>query len=133
MRYSQWIGIAAAITLMASGFLHWAWYPDLQQYFTGFYSEKNLYGKPGKVFIFFAAIAIIFYLLPKIWAKRWNILVCALTLAYAIKSFIGFSGCYRGICPQRQVGIWIMLSSAAIMMLAALLPDMKVEKKGSDK
>lgn len=128
MKNSQLIGVGAAILLMVSGFLNWTWYPDIHKSFTGFFSESNVYGKPGKVFIFFCIIAIIFYLIPKIWAKRWNIFLCSLTLAYAVKSFILFSGCYRGICPEKQAGIWIMLSSAALMLLAALLPDLSVNK-----
>jgi hypothetical protein len=129
MKYSQLVGILAAIILSLSGFMNWTWYPDLQKYFTGFVSENNMYGKPGKVFLILAAIAIVFFIIPKIWAKRWNLFVCAFTLAFAIKSFILFSGCYRGVCPERQPGLWIMISAAALMMLAALLPDISVNRK----
>lgn len=131
MKYSQLIGIAAAIVLVLSGFLNWTWYPDLQKYFTGFFSENNMYGKPGKVFAFFAVIAIIFFLIPRVWAKRWNLLVCALTLAYAVKTFILFAGCYRGICPVKQPGIWVMIVAAVVMTASALLPDLTV--KSSDR
>ncbi|WP_315814909.1 hypothetical protein [Paraflavitalea speifideaquila] len=58
-------------------------------------------------------------------------LVGALIVAYAIKSFIVFSGCYNGICPTKLAGLWIMLVSAIGVLAMALLPDMKVvEKKG---
>jgi len=123
MKYSQLIGILAAIILMISGFLHWAWYPDLQKYFTGFFSENNMYGKPGKVFIFFGTLSIILFFAPRVWAKRGNIFLCAITLAYAVKSFILFSDCYRGICPVKQEGIWIMLVSAILMTGCSLFPD----------
>ena|SRR5688572_4677920 len=129
MKFSQILGIIAAVVLVWASTLNWTWYPDLQKYFTGFWSENNMYGKPGKVFVFFAVIAVIFFLIPRIWAKRWNLLVSALIMAYAIKSFILFSGCYRGICPEKQAGIWIMLASAAIILLATLLPDLAVNKR----
>ena len=132
MKYSQWIGIVAAVVLVVSCFLGWTYHPDLQKVFTGFYSEGNTYGKPGKVFIFFAAIAVLFFLIPKVWAKRWNLFVCGLTLAYAIKSFILFSGCYKGICPQKKEGLWIMLFAAIGMMLMSLLPDQKVAEQKAD-
>jgi hypothetical protein len=128
LKYSQFFGIAAAIVLVISGFLPWTWHPDIQKYFSGFVSENNAYGKPGKVFIFLAVIAIVFYAVPRLWAKRWNVFVNAMTLAYAIKSFILFSGCYSGICPERQYGIWIMLVAAFAMMAAAVLPDLKLTK-----
>ena len=126
MKYSQWIGVAAALVLIVSCFLSWTYHPDLQKVFTGFYSEGNAYGKPGKVFIFLALIAIVFYLIARLWAKRWNMFVCAITLAYAIKSFILYSGCYKGICPQKKEGLWIMLFSSIAMMLMAVLPDQKI-------
>lgn len=108
--------------------MHWTWYPDIKEYFTGFYTYNNQYGRPGRVFIVVGIIAIILYLLPKIWAKRWNVFFCAVVLAFAVKTFILFSGCYKGICPEKQAGIWVMLGSAALMMLAALLPDIKMKK-----
>lgn len=129
MKYSQWVGIAAAVILVVSCFLPWTFHPDLNKEFTGFFSENNNYGKPGKVFIGLAAIAVIFFLIPRVWAKRWNLLVGALVVAFAIKSFIVFSGCYRGICPSKLAGLWIMLLSAIVVLVMTLLPDMKVIEK----
>ena len=45
MRYSRWIGLAACITLIIACFLPWTYYADIQKTFTGFFSEKNMYGK----------------------------------------------------------------------------------------
>lgn len=129
MKYSQWIGIAAAVVLVIACFLPWTFHPDLNKHFTGFFSENNDYGKPGKAFMLLAAVAIVFFLIPRVWAKRWNLLVGALVVAFAIKSFIVFSGCYRGICPTKLVGLWLMLSSAILLLVMALLPDLKVIEK----
>lgn len=134
MKYSNWLGVLAVIVLIVSSTLNWAWYPDIKQYFTGFYSLDNMYGKPGKVFIFMGAVATAFYLVPKAWAKRWNLLICGLIVAYAVKTFILFSACYRGICPDRQPGIWIMLFATVTMLVAALLPYGKLKAEpASDK
>lgn len=130
MKYSQWIGIAAAIILAIAGFLPWTYHPDLNKNFTGFFSENNVYGKPGNVFIVVSIVAIVFFAIPKVWAKRWNMFICALILSYAIKSFIVFSGCYRGICPDKLAGLWIMLLSAVVIMLMALFPDVKLKEEG---
>ena len=62
MKYSQWIGSAAAIILVMACFFPWTWHPDLHRNFTGFFSEANNYGKPGWVFTFFAIPAIFFFL-----------------------------------------------------------------------
>lgn len=127
MKYSQWIGIAAAIILVIAGFLPWTYHPDLDKNFTGFFTENNVYGKPGRVFIVLSAVTIIFFAIQRIWAKRWNVFMCAIVLSYAIKSFIVYSGCYRGICPDKKAGLWIMLLSAILMMAMSLFPDMKLK------
>ena len=129
MKYSQWIGIAAAIILVLSGFLPWTYHPDLDKTFTGFFSENRAYGKPGNVFVFMSAVTIIFFAIQRIWAKRWNVFICAIVLSYALRCFIVYSGCYRGICPDKKIGLWVMLLSAILMMLMALFPDMKVKKE----
>jgi hypothetical protein len=54
--------------------------------------------------------------------------MCAIILSYAIKSFIVYSGCYRGICPDKKAGLWIMLLSAILMMAMSLFPDMKLKQ-----
>lgn len=128
MKYSQLAGIAVTIVLMLSSLMNWAWYPDIEQYFTGFYTYKNTYGRPGRVFIVLGIIAIACYLIPRIWAKRFNMFLCVLILAYAVKTFINFSTCYRGICPVKQPGIWVMLIAAVLMFVASLLPDVKLKK-----
>lgn len=128
MKFSQWIGVAACIALIVSGFTNWTWYPDLHKYFTGFVSENNIYGKPGKIFIYLATIAIIFFLVPKIWAKRWNVMISVLIISFAIKTFILYTACYRGVCPEKQAGIWVMLATASVILLCSLLPDLKLKE-----
>jgi hypothetical protein len=127
MKYSQWIGILAAIILVIASYLPWTYHPDLNKHFTGFFSENNIYGKPGYVFIVLSVFAIAFFAIQKIWAKRWNLLICAITLAYAIKSYIVFTGCYHGICPEKKTGIWLMLAATLLMLGMSLVPDMKLK------
>ena len=126
MKYSQWIGIAAALLLIAACFMPWAYFPDLGKDFTGFFSEKNIYGRPGKVLIFFSGIGILLFIIPKVWAKRSNIFVSALAIAFAFKSYILYTSCYGGLCPDKKIGIFLVLASTLIMLVAALLPDLPV-------
>ena len=132
MKFSQWIGILAAIVLIISGFMNWTWYPDIHKYFTGYVSENNIYGKPGKIFLYFSSVAILFFAIPRIWAKRWNVFMCTLIVAFAIRTFILYTSCYSGVCPVKQPGIWIMIASAALILLCALLPDMKLKDKSPE-
>lgn len=106
----------------------WAYYPDLRENFNGFYSKNNMYGRPGRVFMVLAFIATVFYIIPRVWAKRWNMLVCGIIVAYSIKTFIVFSSCYHGICPEKLAGLWLVPGAALLMMIMALVPDLKVKK-----
>jgi hypothetical protein len=128
MKYSQWIGIAATLLLIGACFLPWAYFPDLDKSFTGFFSEQNRYGRPGKVIIVLGAVMIFFFLLPRVWAKRSNIFVAAVTFAWGIKSYILYTACYRGICPDKKAGIFLVLASSVVVLAAALLPDLPVRQ-----
>jgi hypothetical protein len=131
VKYSQWIGICGALILIIACFLPWAYYPDLDKTFSGFFSEKNMYGKPGKFLTFFSVIGIALFLAPKIWAKRTNLFIAAIILAFAIKSFILFSGCYSGICPDKRAGIFLIIAGPVLMVVAAMFPDLKITDKKS--
>ena len=123
MKYSQWVGIIAALALCAACFYNWTWHPDLKTYFTGFYSEQNMYGKPGKLIVGLSVIAIIMFAMKKVWAKRVNWIICAILAAYALKTYILFTSCYRGICPAKQPAIYVMVIAPAIMLLMTFLPE----------
>ena len=122
MKYSQWIGILATLALCIACYFPWTYYPDLDKYFTGFYSHDNMYGRPGRAFMVLGAIAIFFFAMNRVWAKRANLLVCALIAAYAVRIFFLFVSCYRGICPERQPAIYIILLAPVIMTVMAFLP-----------
>ncbi len=134
LKILYWLGIAACITLVIACFLPWAYYADsniaseAQRTFTGFYSYKANYGKPGKFLIFFASIIFLLILLPKVWAKRVNLFLSAFVLAYAIKSYILFTSCYNAYCPEKRVGIFVMLFSAIVILIACIFPNMKMEE-----
>ena len=129
MKYSQWIGIAAALGLVAACYMPWAYFPDLGKEFTGFFSEQNRYGRPGRLLTVFSLAMMLLFLIPRVWAKRINMLVAAITIAFAIRSFLLFTACYRGICPEKRIGVFLVLLAAAITLLAALLPDLPLRQE----
>ncbi len=68
-------------------------------------------------------------LLPKVWAKRANLFICALTVAYAIKTFILFGSCYNNSCPQKLFGIYLMLACTVVMLIASAFPNVNLSDK----
>ena len=129
IKYLHWLGIIACITLIVSCFLPWVYYADLNQTFNGFYSYHNEYGKPGKFLLLMGAVTLTFILLPKVWAKRANLFICAFALAYAIKTFILFGSCYNNYCPQKLFSLYLMVGCTVIMLLASVFPKLKLTAK----
>jgi hypothetical protein len=127
MKYSQWIGVAASLLLIIACFLPWAYFPDIQKDFTGFFSERNAYGRPGTIFVFLGLLSILFFLVPRVWAKRANLLVGAFIIAFSIKSWLLFSACYRGICPEKRPGLFLLMAASFVMLVAVILPDIKIK------
>ncbi len=117
----------------------WAYYNDAtitnaaERTFTGFYSYQNNYGKPGKLLVFIALVVITLMLLPKIWAKRTNLFVCALAVGYSIKSYILFSSCYNAYCPDKKTGLYLMLITTIVMLIASAFPSLSLENKAIKK
>jgi len=126
MKYYKVIGVVACIALFTSCFMPWAYYPDLQKSFTGFFTEKNIYGRPGVVFTFFAAFSIVLIFINKIWAKRTLIFVQALNIGYLLKTYVIFTSCYKGYCPEKQYGLYLVIISSVVLLVVSFFPDVKI-------
>ncbi|MFN5422814.1 MAG: hypothetical protein ACK5AO_06080 [bacterium] len=129
VRYSKWISLVAFIVLLTACFLPWAYYADINKSFTGFFSENNSYGKPGKLLLVLGGMTTLFAFTKVIWLKRAALLSGGLCVAYGIKNFLLFGSCYRGYCPEKQIGLYLMLLSTLIIFLTSLFPEGKVKNK----
>jgi len=128
LKYSNYIAIATAIVLIVTCFLPWAYYPDLDKNFTGFFSKNNSYGKPGKVLVFFSIAIIILTIVPKVWAKRANQFIGVVVVAYSIRTFILFTSCYSAVCPETKIGLWLVVICSFILLFATMLPNLRIRK-----
>ena len=127
MKYAPIAGIMAALLLILFCFIPWAFYPDLQQNFNGFYSKQNNYGKPGMTFIFLSAIAIVLFGIPKIWSRRVNQFIAVLIFAYSLKTYFLFAACYQGICPEIKLGLIGVPVFSFIILISSLLSKAKIK------
>ena len=132
MKYSKWIGVVACVLLIAVCFIPWTYHADLQKNFTGFFSEKDAYGKPGKFIVFFCLVSFALLMVQKVWAQRVLLFVAGTLLAYSIKTYILYSSCYNAYCPEKKAGIFLLVACSVIIFAASLFSDIKVapvEKK----
>ncbi len=132
MKYYKVLGLLACAVVIISCFLPWTFYPDLNKSFTGFFSEENMYGKPGKVFIFLAVISAALILINRIWAKRVLLFVAAINIAYLIKSYVLFTTCYSALCPVKQYGLYLLMAGTTMLMIVSIFPDMKIQNEEID-
>lgn len=91
-----------------------------------------MYGKPGMVFVFFAVASVILIFINKIWAKRTLIFFAALNAGYLLKTYVIFTSCYRGYCPDKQYGIYLLAISCVTLLVVSFFPDLKVTDNKSD-
>jgi hypothetical protein len=130
MKFYKLIGLSGCALLVISCFLPWAYYPDINKYFTGFFSEQNVYGKPGIIFVFVAVMSALCILIDKVWAKRTFLFFAALNIAYLIKTYILFTSCYNTICPEVKYGFFLVMLSSLAIILAAIFPKSKIRIPG---
>ncbi len=133
MKYYKFIGIATCILLITACFLPWTYHADINENFSGFYSRNNEYGKPGKITVFFAVASILLIATNRIWAKRVHLFVTGLLVAFTIRNYIVFTTCYFGYCPERKYGLYLLLFSVVLMIVVAVLPDVKLDSKTDDR
>ena len=127
MKYNKWISIAACVLLIITCFIPWTYHADVDKNFTGFFSQNDAYGRPGRYFIFFATLCILLILRRKVWSQRFLLFVAGVMVAYAIKTYILYTSCYNAYCPEKLPGIYLMLGLNLLIFTLGLFPDIKVD------
>jgi hypothetical protein len=131
MKYSHWIGVLAILIMGLACTMPWVKVREGEIVVSGFYSIGNdLFGRPGVLHYVFGGMALILFLIQRLWAKRVNVFACAINLAFALANFyrIGVL-CRTGDCPVKQTGLYLMLATSVIIFIMSLLPRLEVRKK----
>lgn len=76
-----------------------------------------------------SAIALVFFVMNKVWAKRVNWLVCGILAAFAFRTYTVYTSCYRGICPVKQTAVYILLIAPIVMVIVAFMPRMDIKER----
>ena len=129
MKIMKWMGVAAAIILVAACFLPWVVIESKDIVVTGVESTGTAFGKPGYFHFIFAGLYLLLVLINRVWSKRVNIFVSGFNVAWAVRNFMIISICYGGECPIKQSGLYIMLISSIAMLISVLFSDAAVKEK----
>jgi hypothetical protein len=128
MKHATWIGLAVYLLLIVVCFMPWTYHADLDKNFTGFFSEKDVYGKPGKFIIIGSLICVAMIFIKQVWAKFVHLFFAGFMLAYALKSYHLYTSSYNAYTPEKQFGIYALVLLSVFSFLVALFPDMKLKK-----
>lgn len=126
MRYLKWLGLVSALLLIVSCFMPWVFIESGSITVSGIDARGTNYGKPAYFHFVMTGFFLFFSLVPRVWAKRANLLVTALNLGWAVRNFFMISSCEAGDCPIKKPGLYFVLFASLLMLVAALFPDMKL-------
>jgi hypothetical protein len=122
----KWIGLLAALASISACFMPWVFIESKNITVSGIDSTGTSFGKPGYFHFVLAAFYLFFHFTNRIWAKRLNLLVSVLNVGWAVRNYFLISACAGGECPEKKVGLYLVLVSSVLMLVAALLPQMKL-------
>ncbi len=128
MKYSQLIGAIAVAGLIAVCFMPWSFVESKQIIITGINTQGTEFGKPGLMNIFFGIISLLLFLIPEIWAKRTNLFIGAVNVAWSIRNYLLVTTCYFGDCPQKKAGIFLLLFCSVIILVMTFMPKLPVSE-----
>lgn len=126
MRFPKWLSVLFALLLITSCFLEWISIPSKNIVVTGIDATGTNFGKPGYFHFITSGLFILLTLIPRVWAKRWNLLVIGVNAGWALRNLLVIPACSAGICPERETGLYLMAASSLLMLLSGLFPDMKI-------
>lgn len=110
--------------MIASCFLPWTYYKAIGDTFTGFHVTRfptgNYYGKAGLTISVMTFMTLIFMLIPRNWARRFSMLPAALLVAFAIRTFVIFTGELIQGDVIKKPGIYLMVICSILVLLASV-------------
>ncbi len=129
MKYSQSAGIIAGVFLIGICYLPWSFVAAENITVYGMNAAGTDFGRPGLLNIIFNFIIITFFFIPKVWAKRINVFVAGLNMAWSIRNYFLVTTCMMGDCPQKKSGIYLLLILSLIVLLMTLFPKMEITEE----
>ena len=132
MRWMKWVGLLAAALLVVSCFTPWVVIESRNIVVSGVAAIGTNFGRPGYFHFIMTTLFVLCTLIPRIWAKRSNLLIAAFNFAWAVRNFIIISACQMGDCPEKKSGLYLSLFASALMLLASFFPGIQLKEVQAD-
>jgi hypothetical protein len=125
----QYIAIISCLALIATCFMPWVHYNSINETFTGFnvkrFATGVFYGRAGLIVTIFTSLSLLLTLLPYSALKRINMFVCALLFAYAIRTYVLFTGSLFDGEVVKLAGIYLIVMLSLVLVICSIFPNLK--------
>ena len=128
MKYSQTIGILLCLSLFFFSTQPLVFIESKQWIITGWKTEGTNFGQPGKFLAYIGGMSLLFFALPYLWAKRFNMVLGTLMVAWCFRNFIVLSTCQMGECPQKQWALYGCVIASFGILIMTFLPKITILK-----
>ncbi len=128
MKHSQTIGILLCLALLYCTTQPLVIIESQHLVITGWKTPGTNFGQPGKFILYFAGLSIVLFALPYIWAKRFNMALAALLIAWTFRNFMVLSTCQMGDCPQKQWPLYACIVISFGILIMTFLPKINITK-----
>jgi hypothetical protein len=128
-KFLQYIAILSCIALIVTCFIPWVHYNSIDTTFNG-YNVKPFptgvnYGRAGKIITILVSISFLLTLIPYVAAKRTNMFVSALLVAYAIRTYVLFTGSLFEGEVVKLAGIYLIVAFSFVILFCSIFPSLK--------
>lgn len=127
MSWKKVLSVLSVIGVTVACYLPWATISSLQITITGTNTEGTGFGKPGYLHLCFIALFAITFVIKSVGAKRMGLIFVGLNFAWAIRNFIVIGSCEAGECPEKLMGLYLLLISSILLLVSGLFPDIKLK------
>lgn len=133
MRYSNYIGILAGLLMLVAATFPWIHIVSINATVTGFGSATvTKFGMPVLMNIILLVLNLVFFLIPRLWAKRINPFIASIGFAWALRNLLLLSTCRNGECPERLIWLYIYFAAALVLLIMTLVPEIKIKSDKKD-
>lgn len=119
------LSLLVVALLVASCFLPWMSIETRGITITGLETKGTSYGKPAYFHFFWVGLFLLFLLLNKVWSRRAAMVFAAFNFAWAVRNFLLIPACQMGECPQRRIGLYLLLLASFALLFTGLLGSVK--------
>jgi len=105
MKHSQTIGILLCLALIYTTTQPFIIIESRHWVITGWNPVGSSFGQSGKFLCFFAALGALFFALPFIWAKRFNMVFGAFLFAWSFRNYLNSIYLSNGGVSTKAMGI----------------------------